>query len=324
MATIVFLHAHPDDEASGTSGTMTRLSREGHRVVVVYGTGGEHGTAPEDLPEGTSLAEFRRGEAEASARVTGTERIEWLGYVDSGMQGWEQNGHDRSFHGADLDEAGGRLADLLDEEDADVLVTYDWHGGYGHPDHVKVHQVAHRAADLAAQRPRLLESTMNRDAMRIGYQQALEAGQGDESLGPRRPHRRRRAARHARGTDLVEGRRHAGHRVQAGVARMPRQPDERRGHDAGDARGRVPGVVRDGVLHRARAARGHGRRVAVRRPRRRLREPAGASADSGADGWSGAESQAVRLRRGWSALRARGCRRSAAAGRRTARATGRR
>ena len=48
MATIVFLHAHPDDEASGTSGTMTRLSREGHRVVVVYGTGGEHGTAPDD------------------------------------------------------------------------------------------------------------------------------------------------------------------------------------------------------------------------------------------------------------------------------------
>ncbi len=184
MATIVFLHAHPDDEASGTSGTMTRLSREGHRVVVVYGTGGEHGTAPDDLPEGMTLAEFRRGEAEASARVTGTERIEWLGYVDSGMHGWEQNAHEQSFHGADLDEAAGRLVEVLDEEDADVLVTYDWHGGYGHPDHVKVHQVAHRAADLAAQRPRLLESTMNRDAVRVGYQQALAAGQGDESWDP--------------------------------------------------------------------------------------------------------------------------------------------
>ena len=67
MATIVFLHAHPDDEASGTSGTMTRLSREGHRVVVVYGTGGELGTAPEHLPVGTTLAGFRRAEAEATA-----------------------------------------------------------------------------------------------------------------------------------------------------------------------------------------------------------------------------------------------------------------
>lgn len=187
MATIVFLHAHPDDEASGTSGTMTRLAREGHRVVVVYGTGGELGTSPEDLPEGTTLADFRRGEAEASARVTGAERIVWLGYHDSGMHGWEQNGHDGSFHGADLDEAAGLLVEVLDEEDADVLVGYDWHGGYGHPDHVKVHQVAHRAADLAAQRPRLLESTMNRDEMRAGYQRAVEAGQGDQSWDPDEP-----------------------------------------------------------------------------------------------------------------------------------------
>ncbi|MFC7490295.1 MULTISPECIES: PIG-L family deacetylase [unclassified Knoellia] len=177
MATIVFLHAHPDDEASSTSGSMTRLSREGHRVVVVYGTGGEHGSAPEDLPEGTTLAEFRRAEAEASARVTGTERIVWLGYQDSGMHGWEQNAHEQSFHSADLDEAAGRLVQVLDEEDADVLVTYDWHGGYGHPDHVKVHHVGHRAADLAAQRPRLLETTMNRDAMRAGWEAAQAAGE---------------------------------------------------------------------------------------------------------------------------------------------------
>ena len=54
------------------------------------------------------------------------------------------------LHGADLDEAARRLAAILDEEDADVLVGYDWHGGYGHPDHVKVHPVVHRAAELAA------------------------------------------------------------------------------------------------------------------------------------------------------------------------------
>ena len=187
MATIVFLHAHPDDEASGTSGTMTRLSREGHRVVVAYGTGGELGTAPEDLPDGMTLAEFRRGEAEASAAVTGAERLVWLGYHDSGMHGWEQNSHDGSFHGADLDEAAGRLVEVLDEEDADVLVTYDWHGGYGHPDHVQVHRVAHRAADLAARRPRLLESTMNRDALRTSYEQAVASGHDDQTWDPDAP-----------------------------------------------------------------------------------------------------------------------------------------
>lgn len=176
MTTTVFLHAHPDDEASGTAGSMILTSRAGHRVVLVYATGGEHGTVPPDMDEGGSLAEHRRAEAMASAEVTGTARVEWLGYSDSGMTGWEQNGHETSFHGADLDEAAGRLAAILDEEDADVLVGYDWHGGYGHPDHVKVHRVAHRAAELAARRPRVLENTMNRDRMREQIAAAREMG----------------------------------------------------------------------------------------------------------------------------------------------------
>ncbi len=165
-STIVFLHAHPDDESSGTSGSMSRASAGEHRVVVVYGTNGDHGEVPEDLAPGETLVARRRSEAEASAMATGTSRVAWLGYADSGMTGWVQNSAPESFHQADLDEAAQRLAAILDEEDADVLVGYDWHGGYGHPDHVKVHHVAHRSAGLAARRPRLLEATMNRDAMR--------------------------------------------------------------------------------------------------------------------------------------------------------------
>ena len=176
MTTTVFLHAHPDDEASGTAGSMILTSRAGHRVVLVYATGGEHGTVPQDLPDGMDLAEYRRGEAAASARLTGTSRLEWLGYADSGMTGWEQNGHETSFHSADTDEAARRLARILDEEEADILVGYDWHGGYGHPDHVKVHHVAHRAAQLAARRPRVLENTMNRDRTRRQLEEARRAG----------------------------------------------------------------------------------------------------------------------------------------------------
>ena len=176
VTTTVFFHAHPDDEASGTSGSMALTARAGGRVVVVYATGGEHGTVPDDLGEGRSLADHRRQEAEASAAVTGTTRVVWLGYVDSGMTGWEHNAWDGSFHGADLDEAVARLAAVLDEEDADILVGYDWHGGYGHPDHVKVHHVAHRAAELAARRPRVLENTMNRDRMREQIEAAKAMG----------------------------------------------------------------------------------------------------------------------------------------------------
>lgn len=187
MSTIVFVHAHPDDEASQTSGSMARASAEGHRVVVVYGTNGDHGEAPDDLAPGETVVERRRAEAAESAVATGTARVAWLGYADSGMTGWEQNGHEGSFHSADLDEAARRLADLLDEEDADVVVGYDWHGGYGHPDHVKVHRVLHRAVDLAARRPRVLESTMNRDAMRRAFEQAKASGQAADDWDPDAP-----------------------------------------------------------------------------------------------------------------------------------------
>lgn len=176
VSTPVFLHAHPDDEASQTSGSMARASAEGHRVVVVFATNGDHGEVPDDLAAGERLIDRRRAEAEASALVTGTTRVAWLGYSDSGMTGWEQNASEGAFCNAPVDEAAARLAAILDEEDADVLVGYDWHGSYGHPDHVAVHRVAHRAAELAARRPRLLEETMNRDHMRRLHAQATAAG----------------------------------------------------------------------------------------------------------------------------------------------------
>ncbi|MGO4958482.1 PIG-L deacetylase family protein [Luteococcus sp. Sow4_B9] len=176
MATIVFLHAHPDDEASATSGSMARAVQRGDRVVVVFATNGDHGEVPDDLHPGETIVERRRAEAEASAQVIGTHRIVWLGYKDSGMTGWEMNTAPGAFCSADLDEAANRLAKVLDEEDADVLVGYDWHGNYGHPDHVKVHPVAYRAAALARRRPKVLESTMNRDAMVQMIRSAQDAG----------------------------------------------------------------------------------------------------------------------------------------------------
>ena len=176
MSTIVYCHAHPDDEASQTSGAMARASAEGHRVVVVFATNGDHGEIAADAAEGETVAEYRRREAEASAAALGLARIAWLGYADSGMSGWEQNDAEGSFHQADLDEAARRLADVLDEEDADVVVGYDWHGGYGHPDHVKVHHLVHAAAPMARRTPRLLESTFNRTDMWRMVDEARAAG----------------------------------------------------------------------------------------------------------------------------------------------------
>ena len=175
MATVVLLHAHPDDESISTGGTIARAVDEGHRVVLVVGTNGDHGETPADLAPGETLVDRRRTETEKSCAVLGVHRLEWLGYADSGMTGWEQNSAPGAFVNADLDEAAARLLRIIDEEKAGVLVGYDWHGGYGHPDHIMVHRVAHAAA---AQRPALslYEATMNRDRVRQRMHAAREAG----------------------------------------------------------------------------------------------------------------------------------------------------
>ena len=162
MGTLVCFHAHPDDESISTGGSIARASADGHRVVLVVATNGDFGEVPDDLAPDETLVDRRKAETERSAAALGIHRVVWLGYADSGMTGWEQNAFDNAFHGAPLDEAAQRLADVLVEEGADVLTTYDWHGNYGHPDHIKVHQVGHRAAEIA-QTPSVFEATMNRD-----------------------------------------------------------------------------------------------------------------------------------------------------------------
>jgi LmbE family N-acetylglucosaminyl deacetylase len=159
----VTFHAHPDDESIATAGTMARAKAEGHRVVLVVATRGELGEyAPDALADGETLAERRVAEQHAAAEVLGLDRVEFLGYRDSGMEGEPTNNDPEAFASADVEEAAALLADILREEGADVLTVYDDHGGYRHPDHVQVHRVGIRAAELAGTR-RVYESTMNRD-----------------------------------------------------------------------------------------------------------------------------------------------------------------
>jgi LmbE family N-acetylglucosaminyl deacetylase len=163
MGTLVALHAHPDDESLSTGGSLARASAEGHRVVLVVATNGDYGETPEDLGPTETLVQRRRAETMRSAAALGIHRVAWLGYRDSGMTGWEQNADPLSFTQAPVDEAAELVAAVLREEAADVLTIYDWHGNYGHPDHVKVHRVGVRAAELAGT-PAVFEATMNRDA----------------------------------------------------------------------------------------------------------------------------------------------------------------
>ncbi|NUR28348.1 MAG: PIG-L family deacetylase, partial [Catenulispora sp.] len=161
--TVIAFHAHPDDEVLVTGGTLARLAAEGHRTVIVVACDGAMGDAREPG------ALVRLEELRASAEVLGVARVVHLGYADSGHGPLlYPDPPDRArFVRAPIEEASGRLAAIIREEQADLLLSYDPNGGYGHRDHVRVHEVGARAAELTG--VRVLEATVPREpVVRIG------------------------------------------------------------------------------------------------------------------------------------------------------------
>lgn len=170
--TLVVFHAHPDDEALLTAGTMARAAAAGHRVVLVVATDGALGLTDEATygTKGAALASTRGRELAASASALGAARTIELGHADSGSgpEVLPDPPGQRRFVRVLVDEAAGALAEILLQERADVLTTYDPHGGYGHRDHVHVHEVGARAAELARERGlpvTLLWATVPRDLL---------------------------------------------------------------------------------------------------------------------------------------------------------------
>jgi N-acetyl-1-D-myo-inositol-2-amino-2-deoxy-alpha-D-glucopyranoside deacetylase len=156
---LMLVHAHPDDETINNGVTMAHYARLGHQVTLVTCTRGEEGEGliPElsHLASGAedNLGEHREGELAAAMSVLGVTDFGFLGsgevrYRDSGMMGTAPNERDDCFWKADLDSAASVLAKQMLAKKPDVLITYDEFGGYGHPDHIKAHQIAMRAAEM--------------------------------------------------------------------------------------------------------------------------------------------------------------------------------
>jgi LmbE family N-acetylglucosaminyl deacetylase len=175
---IAFLHAHPDDEALLTAGTMARAVSEGHRVILIVATNGEAGLAAS--AHRAHLGLMRQAELAASADALGVHRLEQLGYPDSGLHGEHVDG----FAGRESSEAVERVTSILDEEGVDVLVGYDPSGGYGHPDHLAVHRVARQAAIQAASPLRLFEATLPREPIAGAVHLAARLGLTPSDFDP--------------------------------------------------------------------------------------------------------------------------------------------
>ncbi len=165
--TLLVVHAHPDDESSGTGGILRLTAQRGHTTVVVTCTNGEMGDVkdrtlslnPAERPEDRKrLGEIRRDELTKASAVLDVTHLYMLGYHDSGMQGAETNAAPYAFMNAEPDDVTGRLVGLIRQHRPHVVITYDDHGGYGHPDHIMSHRMTMAALDAAADVARYPES----------------------------------------------------------------------------------------------------------------------------------------------------------------------
>ena len=159
--TLVAFHAHPDDEVLFTGGTLARVAAEGHRVVIVVATTGERGLTSDPLSQ--ELGARRLSELEHAAEALGVAKVVSLGYEDSGFRD-SMVASPRSFSSVPVEAVAMDVAKVLQREGADVVTTYDARGGYGHADHVHVHHVGRRAAEIAGT-PLVLEATVQRESL---------------------------------------------------------------------------------------------------------------------------------------------------------------
>ena len=156
--TIVFFHAHPDDEAIFSGGTMARLADDGHRVVVAMATSGGQGRP---IEAGDWLSDERERELTVACDLLGVARVVLFRYEDSGIEPTAPSAP-RAFSEIAVEEAAPRLARVIDEERASALVVYDEGGIYGHPDHLQVHRVGMAAARLSSVST-IYEATVDRE-----------------------------------------------------------------------------------------------------------------------------------------------------------------
>lgn len=137
--------AHPDDETL-LNGTLAKLAAEGHGVTVLCATRGEVGEiADAALATPETLGAVREGELREAMATLGVDDVRFFHYRDSGMAGTPENDDPRALVQAEPMEVIMDLVALMQEVYPDVVITWDASGGYGHPDHIRVHETVTEA-----------------------------------------------------------------------------------------------------------------------------------------------------------------------------------
>ncbi|MFA9406367.1 MAG: PIG-L family deacetylase [Anaerolineales bacterium] len=149
---MLVVFAHPDDEAFATGGTLAKYASAGVRTTLVCATRGEVGEISDPvLATPNTLPSVREQELLCSAETLGIEEVVFLGYRDSGMIGTPDNEHPDAFILANEEEVIARLVGIMRQVKPQIVLTFEPNGGYGHPDHIAIHNHTVSAFHKAAQ-----------------------------------------------------------------------------------------------------------------------------------------------------------------------------
>ncbi|TWE30180.1 N-acetyl-1-D-myo-inositol-2-amino-2-deoxy-alpha-D-glucopyranoside deacetylase [Prauserella muralis] len=183
---MLFVHAHPDDETITTGGTIARYAAAGAHVTVVTCTLGEEGEIiPPALEQlgawaADQLGGYRAGELAAAGAALGWTEHHYLGGIgrwrDSGMAGTPSAEHPRALVKGSVEEQTGQLLAVLEELRPEVVVTYDSFGGYGHPDHIRAHEITMAAAARASSVRRVFHTVSSAGATARGLEALRQVG----------------------------------------------------------------------------------------------------------------------------------------------------
>lgn len=143
---LISVLAHPDDESFGMGGTLAKYARNGVEVHLICATRGEAGEVPPKYRQREEpIAVLRESELRCAADQLGITQVHFLEYRDSGMSGSPDNQHPRALANAPTAEVAAKVLRIMEEVEAQVVLTFDPIGGYYHPDHIAIHKAAKEA-----------------------------------------------------------------------------------------------------------------------------------------------------------------------------------
>jgi LmbE family N-acetylglucosaminyl deacetylase len=188
---LLIAYAHPDDESFGSGSLIARYVAEGVEVSLICATNGDVGTVePKYLDGYKSVAELRLAELACASEILGFKEVIKFGYRDSGMMGSADNQHPDSLWYAPLEEVTARIVEVIRRTRPHVILTFDPYGGYGHPDHIKIHQAtvaAFQATQADDARPqKLYFPTFPRTMLRVGVAVMKLMGKDPKRMGANR------------------------------------------------------------------------------------------------------------------------------------------